>query len=243
MSNLQTTEYKEFIKRIKLKARQAQIRASVKVNSTLIEFYWELGEEIVLKQKNTNWGSGFLKNMSRDLMDEFPEVKGFSKRNLEFIRKWYLYYSQKDSIMKQVVSQLALIPWGHNIVIIQKSKNITEALFYVQKTIENGWSRVVLRQQIVNQLFKREGKALTTFSTTLPQAQSDLANELTKDPYQFDFLTLREKYNERELEDALKDINKPIGVSEYQLSHVLPKEFKSTLPSIEEIEEELKSLE
>ena len=343
MSDLQTTEYKEFIKRIKLKARQAQIRASVKVNSTLIELYWELGEEIVLKQKNTNWGSGFLKNMSRDLMDEFPEVKGFSKRNLEFIRKWYLYYSQKDSIMKQVVSQLALIPWGHNIVIIQKSENITEALFYVQKTIENGWSRVVLRQQIVNQLFKREGKALTNFSATLPQAQSDLANELTKDPYQFDFLTLREKYNERELEDALmenmtkfllelgqgfafvgrqyklviggdefridllfyhiklacyvvvelktvkfqpefagklnfyisavdgelkekrdnatigilicksknstiveyalKDINKPIGVSEYQLSHVLPKEFKSTLPSIEEIEEELKSLE
>ena len=343
MSDLQTTEYKEFIKRIKLKARQAQIRASVRVNSTLIEFYWELGEEIVLKQKNTNWGSGFLKNMSRDLMDEFPEVKGFSKRNLEFIRKWYLYYSQKDSITKQVVSQLALIPWGHNIVIIQKSENITEALFYVQKTIENGWSRVVLRQQIVNQLFKREGKALTNFSATLPQAQSDLANELTKDPYQFDFLTLREKYNERELEDALmenmtkfllelgqgfafvgrqyklvvggdefridllfyhiklacyvvvelktvkfqpefagklnfyisavdgelkekrdnatigilicksknstiveyalKDINKPIGVSEYQLSHVLPKEFKSTLPSIEEIEEELKSLE
>jgi len=343
MSNLQTTEYKEFIKRIKLKARQAQIKASVRVNSTLIEFYWELGEEIVLKQKSTNWGSGFLKNMSRDLMEEFPDVKGFSKRNLELIRKWYLYYSQKDTIAKQVVSQLVLIPWGHNIVIIQKSENITEALFYVQKTIENGWSRVLLRHQIESQLFEREGKALTNFSKTLPQPQSDLANELTKDPYQFDFLTLREKYDERELEDALmenmtkfllelgqgfafvgrqyklvvggdefridllfyhiklacyvvvelktvkfqpefagklnfyisavdgeirgerdhptigilicksknstvveyalKDINKPIGVSEYQLSHVLPKEFISSLPSIEAIEEELRGLE
>ncbi len=343
MSNLQTTEYKEFIKRIKLKARQAQIKASVRVNSTLIEFYWELGEEIVLKQKSTNWGSGFLKNMSRDLMEEFPDVKGFSKRNLELIRKWYLYYSQKNTIAKQVVSQLVLIPWGHNIVIIQKSENIREALFYVQKTIENSWSRVVLRHQIELQLFEREGKALTNFSKTLPQPQSDLANELTKDPYQFDFLTLRERYNERELEDALmenmtkfllelgqgfafvgrqykllvggdefridllfyhiklacyvvvelktvkfqpefagklnfyisavdgelrgkrdnatigilicksknstvveyalKDINKPIGVSEYQLSHVLPKEFKSSLPSIEAIEEELRGLE
>jgi len=340
MSNLQTTEYKEFIKRIKLKARQAQIKASVRVNSTLIEFYWELGEEIVLKQKSTNWGSGFLKNMSRDLMEEFPDVKGFSHRNIKYIRQWYLFYSTQNQKGQQLVAQLVLVPWGHNLHILTKCKDISQALFYVQKTIENGWSRVVLRHQIESQLFEREGKALTNFSKTLPQPQSDLANELTKDPYQFDFLTLREKYDERELEDALmenmtkfllelgqgfafvgrqyklmvggdefridllfyhiklacyvvvelktvkfqpefagklnfyisavdgeireqrdnptigilicksknstvveyslKDINKPIGVSEYQLSHVLPKEFKSSLPSIEEIEEELK---
>jgi len=342
MSNIQTTEYKEFIKEIKQRVREVQIKASLQVNSTLLEFYWELGSKIVQKQKKAHWGSGFLKNMSRDLMREFPDVKGFSKRNLEFIRKWYLFYSKNNAIAKQVVSQLVLIPWGQNILIIQKSKTVNEALFYVQKTIENSWSRAVLRHQIESQLYERIGKALTNFSNTLPQPQSDLANELTKDPYQFDFLTLRDKYNERELEDglmehitkflmelgqgfafvgrqyklsvgnkdfyidllfyhiklycyvvvelkvvdfepefagklnfyisavdgeirgerdnptigilicksknstiveyALKDINKPMGVSEYQLSNILPKEFKSSLPSIEEIEEELMNL-
>ena len=96
MSTIQTTEYKEFIQKIKAKARQAQIKASVKVNSTLLEFYWELGADIVEKQKTASWGSGFLKQMSHDLMIEFPEMKGFSKRNLELIRKWYLFYSVKS---------------------------------------------------------------------------------------------------------------------------------------------------
>lgn len=342
MSKIQTTEYKEFIKRIKIKAQYAQIKASVRVNSTLLEFYWELGNEIVEKQKSANWGSAFLKNMSQDLMCEFPNMKGFSKRNLELIRKWYLYYSEKDEITKQAVSQLLLIPWGHNIVIVQKSKNIEEALFYVQKTIENSWSRSVLVHQVESLLYERQGKALSNFSNTLPKPQSDLANEILKDPYNFDFLTLTEDYKERELENALidnvssfllelgsgfafigkqkhiqvgerdfyidllfyhtqmhcyvvielktvdfepefagklnfylkavdmeiksdkdeptigillckgkdktlveyalSDIHKPMGVSEYELTHILPKELESSLPSIEEIEEELNSM-
>jgi len=342
MSKIQTTEYKEFIKRIKIKAQYAQIKASVRVNSTLLEFYWELGNEIVEKQKSANWGSAFLKNMSQDLMCEFPNMKGFSKRNLELIRKWYLYYSEKNEITKQAVSQLLLIPWGHNIVIVQKSKNIEEALFYVQKTIENSWSRSVLVHQVESLLYERQGKALSNFSNTLPKPQSDLANEILKDPYNFDFLTLTEDYKERELENALidnvssfllelgsgfafigkqkhiqvgerdfyidllfyhtqmhcyvvielktvdfepefagklnfylkavdmeiksdkdeptigillckgkdktlveyalSDIHKPMGVSEYELTHILPKELESSLPSIEEIEEELNSM-
>jgi len=342
MSNIQTTEYKEFIQRIKIKAQQAQIKASVKVNSTLLEFYWELGQEIIEKQKIANWGSAFLKNMSKDLMREFPNMKGFSKRNLELIRKWYLYYSEKNEITKQAVSQLLLIPWGHNIVIVQKSKNVEEALFYVQKTIENSWSRSVLVHQVESLLYERQGKALSNFSNTLPKPQSDLANEILKDPYNFDFLTLTDDYKERELENALidnvssfllelgsgfafvgkqkhlqvgerdfyidllfyhtqmhcyvvielktvdfepefagklnfylkavdmeiksdkdeptigillckgkdktlveyalSDIHKPMGVSEYELTHILPKELESSLPSIEEIEEELNSM-
>ncbi|CAA6820289.1 MAG: FIG074102: hypothetical protein [uncultured Sulfurovum sp.] len=342
MSKIQTTEYKEFIQRIKVKAQQAQIKASVRVNSTLIEFYWELGSEIVEKQKRSKWGSLFLTNMSQDLTHEFPNMKGFSKRNLELIRKWYLYYSEYESITKQAVSQLPLIPWGHNIVIMQKSKNIEEALFYVQKTIENNWSRSVLVHQVESLLYERQGKALSNFSSTLPKPQSDLANEILKDPYNFDFLTLTEDYKERELENALienvssfllelgsgfafigkqkhiqvgerdfyidllfyhtqmhcyvvielktvdfepefagklnfylkavdmeiksdkdeptigillckgkdktlveyalSDIHKPMGVSEYELTHVLPKELESSLPSIEAIEEELNSI-
>lgn len=137
MSTIQTTEYKEFIKRIKAKVRQVQIKASVRVNTVLLEFYWELGADIVEKQKTTTWGSGFLKEMSKDLSKEFPDMKGFSKRNLELIRKWYLFYSESDAIAKQLVSQLVQIPWGQNIVIFQKNKEINKALFYVQKTMEN----------------------------------------------------------------------------------------------------------
>ena len=342
MSNIQTTEYKEFIQKIKEKARKAQIKASVRVNSTLLEFYWELGADIVEKQKTASWGSGFLKQMSRDLMIEFPNIKGFSLRNIKYIRQWYLFYCEESAKGQQVVALLTQIPWGQNLHIITKCKDINEALFYIQKTIKNGWSRSILAHQIEGRLYERSGKAMTNFSNTLPNPQSDLANELTKDPYQFDFLTLREKHDEIELEDALmehitkfllelgqgfafvgrqykldvggrnfkidllfyhlklycyvvvelkvvdfepefagklnfyisavdgelksekdnptigilicksknntiveyslKDISKPIGVSEYKLSTVLPKEFKSTLPSIEEIEAEFENL-
>jgi predicted nuclease of restriction endonuclease-like (RecB) superfamily len=148
MSNIQTTEYKEFIERIKIKAQQAQIKASVKVNSTLLEFYWELGQEIVEKQKSANWGSAFLKNMSKDLMREFPNMKGFSHRNLKYIRQWYLFYFTENENGQQVVAHLIQIPWGHNLHIITKSKSRNEALYYVQQTIQYGWSRNVLVHQV-----------------------------------------------------------------------------------------------
>jgi len=339
MSNIQTIEYKSFIKNIKERVRKVQIIASVKVNQELLKFYWQLGEEIVEKQKTTSWGSGFLKQLSHDLMVEFPNIKGFSHRNLKYIRQWYLFYFTGNENGQQVVAHLIQIPWGHNLHIITKSKSKEEALYYVQQTIQYGWSRSLLTHQIESQLYEREGKALTNFSTTLPSPQSDLANQMLKDPYNFDFLTMTKKFNERELEDgltehitkflmelgqgfafigrqqkltigeqdfyidllfyhvklhcyvvielkvvdfepefagklnfyisavdgeirgendnptigilicksknstiveyALKDINKPIGVSEYQISNVLPKELKSSLPTIEEIEAEL----
>ncbi|NOX90378.1 MAG: DUF1016 domain-containing protein [Calditrichaeota bacterium] len=198
---------------LKTKFRQAQIKAAIKVNTSLLEFYWELGSDIVEKQKKAKWGSGFLKQISKDLMSEFPDVKGFSLRNLKYIRQWYLFYFQENVIGQQAAAQLAKqslpqlfqIPWWHNVVIISKCNSVEESLFYVNKTVENGWSRSVLTHQIESKLYERQGKAITNFAVTLPKPQSDLAGQLIKDPYNFDFLTLTEDYNERELERALLD--------------------------------------
>ncbi len=234
---LNTKEYKVWLKDLKQKVRQAQLKAAVKVNSALLEFYWELGGDIVEKQKNASWGSGFLKQLSKDLITEFPDMKGFSEANLSFIRRWFLFYccnfykkgspSAKISsqavtkldknlsqgnfgtscaeISKQIVQQLTQIPWGHNRVIISKCSDRKQALYYVQKTIKHGWSRSVLTHQIESSLYEREGKAITNFSQTMPEPQSDLAQQLIKDPYNFDFLTLTDDYNERDLENALLD--------------------------------------
>ena len=352
-------DYSAWLKELKTKVRLVQIKAAVKVNSELLWFYWELGQDIIDKQKNAKWGDGFLKQLSLDLSAEFPAIKGFSLTNLKYIKQWYVFYSQEiqksqqavgqnssqvllhedEPIGQQLVVQLTQIPWGHNIVIISKCKNTNEAFFYIQKTIQNNWSRAVLIHHIESDLFHREGKAITNFEVTLPAPQSDLAKEMLKDPYNFDFLTLTEKHDERELENALvnhvtkfllelragfsylgqqyklevagdeffidllfyhvklhcyvvvelkavkfkpeftgklnfyvsavdgfikseldnptigilickskndmvveyalKDVHKPIGVSEYIITKNLPKEFKSSLPSIEEIETEL----
>ncbi|GBC61390.1 DUF1016 domain-containing protein [Desulfonema ishimotonii] len=204
-------QYKSWLKGLKQKVRQAQLKAAVSVNTVLLEFYWDLGADIVEKQKTAVWGSGFLKQLSQDLMAEFPDMKGFSLRNLKYIRQWYQFYADKISIGQQPVAQLAKlseplflqIPWGHNISIVSKCKTTEEALFYVRKTLKHNWSRNVLVHQIENGLYKREGKAITNFSKALPSPQSDLAQQILKDPYNFDFLALTEDFNERELEKGL----------------------------------------
>jgi predicted nuclease of restriction endonuclease-like (RecB) superfamily len=138
-------DYRAFILDIKQRIRTAQIKAAVAVNRELLKLYWELAERIVSKQQESSWGDGFLAQMSRDLKDEFPDMKGFSKRNLELMRQWYRFWEQEPAITQQLVAQ---IPWGHNIAIITKIKNIDEAIFYVQKTIQNNWSRAVLTHHI-----------------------------------------------------------------------------------------------
>jgi predicted nuclease of restriction endonuclease-like (RecB) superfamily len=233
---IRTSDYRDWLKDIKQRVRQAQVKAAVQVNRALLTFYWELGADIVERQKSAKWGSGFLKQLSEDLMAEFPDMKGFSKRNLECIRQWYLFYSEgipdqatpggqiaqqavaqlPDAIGKvgnagphskkqQVTALLVLIPWSHNLVIMSKCRDVTEALYYVSKTVGHNWSRNVLIHQIESDLYRREGKAVTNFAETLPAPQSDLAQQLIKDPYNFDFLMLTEDYNERELEKALTD--------------------------------------
>lgn len=336
--------YKDWLIELKRTIRSTQIKASLAVNATVIQFYWDLGKMITEKQ--TAWGTGFLEQLSKDLKAEFSDMQGLSFRNLKYCRQFYQFYS--PSIGQQPVAQfvqqlVAQIPWGHNILIFSKSKDTEQARFYIQKTIENGWSRDILSLQIKSNLYERQGKAITNFKNTLPVTSSDLAHQLLKDPYQFDFLTLTENYKERELENALvdnitkfllelgsgfayvgkqvpmqvgdteyridllfyhlklrayvvvelkaadfepefagklsfylsaandllrhpsdnptiglmicknknniiaeyalKNINQPIGVTEYQLTRLFPEEFKSSLPTIEEIENELKDEE
>lgn len=206
---LQVSEYKDFLFEIKKKLRLVQLNAAVHVNQELLMFYWDLGAAIVEKQRNTTWGDGFLRQLSSDLMGEFPNMKGFSKRNLELVRQWHLFWSSPSGefadvrFAKQAVSQIIRIPWGHNLAIIAKCKQHDEALFYVHATLTHGWSRSVLTHQIESGLWEREGKALSNFQTTLPSPQSDLARQTLKDPYVFDFLTLTRDYNERQLEQGL----------------------------------------
>jgi len=199
----QSSDYQLWISALKAQFRQTQLKAAVQVNSHLLEFYWHLGGDIIAKQSGSQWGDGFLMQLTKDLMEEFPDVKGFSRRNLELIRQWYRFWS--PVIAKQLVSQLWQIPWGHNIAIMTKSQSQQEALYYVQQTQEYGWSRAVLIHHMESQLWQREGKAVSNFAVTLPSPQSDLAQQTLKDPYIFDFLSLGKKHSERELEAALTD--------------------------------------
>ena len=355
------TEYKDWIIELKQRIRKSQIKAAVKVNSELLNLYWHLGQEIVKLKAEVKWGNNVMSQISQDLNNEFSDMKGFSETNLRYIKRFYLFYSQGSSIQPQLEAKLEAeeyysiqpqagaeldlaifsIPWGHQKHIITKAESTNEALFYVHKTIEHGWSRNVLMNFMSAQLYQTQGKSITNFTNTLPDIQSDLAQQTLKDPYKLDFLTLREGYLEKELEDALTDnitkfllelgsgfayvgrqvrldvggdeffidllfyhlklrsyivlelktgafvpeyvsklgfyvsavnhqmkhpqdnptigllicknknnvvaqytldaTNIPIGISEYELSELMPKDFKGSLPSIEDIENELKS--
>lgn len=192
--------YRNWLVELKSTFRNLQLKAAVSVNKTLLEFYWQLGRDIVDKQSAFAWGEGFLNQLAKDLIREFPDIKGFSKSNLKYIRQWFLFYSQ---IGQQAVGQLQSIPWGHNLAIIAKCKNHNEALYYVQNTIAYGWSRSVLTHQIESGLWQRQGKAVCNFADTLPASQSDLAAQILKDPYIFDFLSLAGEHSERDLELGL----------------------------------------
>jgi predicted nuclease of restriction endonuclease-like (RecB) superfamily len=337
--NKHNSEYKIWINELKNQVRFVQIKAAIAVNSELIKFYWELGKMISEKKEFYNWGDKLIDQISLDLKEKFPEMKGFSTRNIKYCRNFYSFYSS-SSIGQQLVAQ---IPWGHNILIFSKSKDSNEAHFYIQQTIENNWSRDVLALQIKTNLFERNGKAINNFKYTLPEPFSDLAEQTLKDPYVFDFLSLSTNAKEKDIENqlihhlkkfllelgkgfafvaqqyrfaiaendysidllfyhirlkcyvvielkntkfvpeyagkinfylsaidtllkaeddkltiglllcrdknnieaefALRDLNKPIGISEFQLTEILPDELKSSLPTIEEIENELKNQE
>ena len=232
-----SSDYKRWIAEVKFRIRQCQIKASVKVNTELLQLYWDLGANIVEKQQKSRWGDGFLKQMSRDLIQEFPEMKGFSLRNLERMRAWYLFYREglsnatqlvpQSNSLKEKTAQLVpqlpgefdkqrllqypdaiqsvffSVPWGHHILIMQRCKDTEKALFYIQQTLENNWSRSVLDWQIDSRLYERQGKAVSNFANTLPAPQSDLAQQITKDPYIIDIMGVRQDLEERELEAHL----------------------------------------
>jgi len=209
--------YSAFLENLKARIRAAQIKASLAVNRELIELYWSIGRDIVWRQRDEGWGNSTVERLAADLQAEFPGVGSISARNIWHARSFYQAYTQPPKDLKQAVSDLPFhtaevlpqpvseIPWGHNIVLLQKLKDATARLWYAQQTTVNGWSRAMLTHWIESDLFARQGKAVTNFNATLPAAQSDLARELVKDPYNFDFLTLRRDAAEHELEQGLLD--------------------------------------
>jgi predicted nuclease of restriction endonuclease-like (RecB) superfamily len=336
MSLLNTdSSYLEWLKEVKERIKTARIKVALAANSELIAFYWDLGK--MISETQTAYGTGFIEQLSKDLRSEFPDMEGFSKTNLYNVRRFYQFY-ESDPIFHQLGGKL---PWRHHVEILIKVKTSAEAYFYIQETIENGWSRDVLALQIKSNLFERQGKAINNFQHTLPKPQSDLATQTLKDPYIFDFLTMSKPFHEKDIENqllghitkfllelgkgfafigrqyhievadsdyyidllfyhvklkcyvvielkntkfipeyagklnfylsavdsliksesdnptlgimlcrdknnfetefALRDINKPMGISEFQLTEILPEELKSSLPTIEEIENELNS--
>lgn len=200
--------FKEWVSQLKNEIRSAQIKAAVKVNTELLRLYWRMGADICEKQKSASWGDSWLKELSNELTSEFPEMKGFSHRNLQYIRQWYSFYNEADTFAQQLVAQFDeaiffSVPWGHHLYIISQCKDVNKALFYLHQTVEHGWSRAMLLNFLDSNLYERQGKAVSNFRRLLPDPQSDLAIQTLKDPYNFDFLTLDGTYRERELENAL----------------------------------------
>lgn len=334
------TSYKEWFEQLKLKIQSAQLKAAIAVNSQLLQLYWDLGREIVQKQSQATWGDAVLEQLSVDLRLNFPDITGFSKRNLYAIRQWYLFYSQQFEFVPQPVAQ---IPWGHNRLIISKIKEVETAILYAQETARQGWSRDQLEVQIKANFIQSSANAITNFSETLPKPQSELAKETIRNPYNFDFLGLENDALEKEIENglvkhitrflielgkgfafvgrqypiqvsdneyfidllfyhlhlrcfvvielkagkfkpeyagklnfylsavdsqikhptdqasiglilcktkdsiaaeyALRDIQKPIGISEYMLTQALPKELENELPTVKQLENQLKKLD
>jgi predicted nuclease of restriction endonuclease-like (RecB) superfamily len=215
-------EYKSWLKEIKLRYRNSQIKASLKVNDELLKFYWSLGRDIVAMHADSRYGSTFFDTLSMDMRREFPNQKGFSSTNLKYIKRWYSFYNRGVEILHQVGEEFtnanrqqvvdesempvnfALVPWGHHIEIFTHAASIEEAVFYVHQAAENNWSRSYLQEMIKRQLYQHAGNTtVNNFDSHLPAAQSQLAKEILHDPYHFDFLSMTEPYRERDLEDAL----------------------------------------
>ncbi len=351
-------DYQDWLKSIKQRIHAARMKAALAANGELIALYYDIGAQIVDRESHAEWGSGFIDAFSRDLRQAFPEVGGFSAKNLRYCRAFFRFYCDpaiwQQAVAKlrespwagmenQLAALLTNIPWGHHIQIFSKCRSVDEARFYIAQTLEQGWSRDVLALQLKSDLYVRAGKAVTNFSRTLPVPQSDLAQQTLKDPYTFDFMAMTAPYNERdverqltqhitqfllelgkgfafigrqyhlevagndyyidllfyhvtlkcyvvvelknrkfipeyagklnfylsavdsllkrdddqptiglllcrdknniEVEFALRDMNKPMGVSEYTLVEALPENLKGALPSVAEIENDLQQLQ
>jgi len=356
----QLIHYNELLDKIKARIRQGQTRAVLSANAEMIHMYWDIGRMLHDQQTLKGWGTAVIPRLAKDVRNELPQIKGFSERNLNRMIAFYRAYTQLQAILPQRVAKLprtqkvpqavakldqnhwgliTSIPWGHHFLLLEKVKDPSIRLWYMQKTMEQGWGRDVLALMIKNEMHKREGKSVSNFIQRLPAPHSDLVQQTLKDPYIFDFLTLEEPFHERELETslvrhlekflielgqgfafvgrqyhvdvgehdfyidllfyhlrlrcfvvielkkgpfkpdyagkmnfycnviddylkhdsdnptiglilcqdrnkvlaeyALRDIRKPIGVSQYELTRALPRQLKSSLPTIEEIEAEL----
>jgi len=204
--------YDAFLKDLKERIRRAQIKAGLAVNRELVLLYWTIGRDILAQQQQHGWGAKVIDRLAADLHHAFPEAQGFSARNLKYMRAFAQAWPEEE-IVQQAAAQ---IPWFHNCILLDKVKDPAVREWYIRKTVEHGWSRNVLVHQIKSCLHLRQGQALTNFDRTLPTPQSDLAQQVLKDPYNFDFLTLAKDAHERELErgllEHLRDFLLELGV-------------------------------
>lgn len=191
--------YALFLADLKQRISIARVRAALAVNKELMLLYWHIGTEILQRQKAEGWGSKVIAQLSKDLKREFPNMKGLSSRNLKYMRTFAEAWPD-EAIVQQLVAQ---IPWGHNVRLLDKVKSPEVRQWYIKKTIEHGRSRNVLTMQIDTELYQRQGKAVTNFERTLPEPQSDLARQMLKAPYSFEFLTISDEAAERDLERGL----------------------------------------
>ncbi|MBD2801852.1 DUF1016 domain-containing protein [Xenorhabdus sp. M] len=341
---LELQVYTSLLIDVKERIRRGQLRVIQAVNAELIQMYWDIGQLLHKRQMLQGWGAGIIPKLARDIANELPEVKGFSERNLKRMLRFYREYAflsnGDENATSEIVPQpVAQLPWGHNILLIEKIKDQTERFWYAEQVLIQGWSRDSLLQMIKNKAYTRQGAIVSNFKNLLPISQSELVQQTLKDPYIFDFLTLSEPFKERELETellkhlekfllelgegfafvgrqypitvsdqdyyidllfyhlrlrafvvielkrgefkpehagkmnfycsvvddklrhptdqptiglilcqtkdrilaeyALRGIQKPIGISDYELTRTLPEDLKSSLPSIEELEAEL----
>jgi predicted nuclease of restriction endonuclease-like (RecB) superfamily len=211
-ADLLPTGYAEFLSDLKGQIRAAQVRAALAVNSELVLLYWHIGRGILERQEREGWGAKVIDRLSVDLRHEFPEMKGFSSRNLKYMRAFAQAWPD-EAFVQQVAAQ---IPWFHNCILLDKLEDPDTRAWYAQAAIQQGWSRNVLALQIDSALHRRQGQATTNFARALPAPDSDLAQNLLKDPYIFDFLTLDAAAHERDLERGLlqhlKDFMLELGV-------------------------------
>lgn len=195
---INTNEYLDIVNTIKSNIRSAQYKAAVSANRELILLYWNIGNVI---NAHKSWGDKFIENLARDIKLDFPDIKGFSVRNLKYMSKLSVIYTDKEFV-QQVVAQ---IPWGQNIVILDRVTDETERKWYLNQTIENGWSRNLLVHQIESDLYGRQALAnkVSNFENRLADPQSELAVQTMKDPYIFDFIPFKEDMLERDIENEL----------------------------------------
>jgi predicted nuclease of restriction endonuclease-like (RecB) superfamily len=203
-------DYLLFLAKLKKDIEQARLQVVLTVNEQLLQLYWNIGHNISLQRSQQGWGTKIIDRLSGDLAISFPDMKGISPRNLKYMQTFAEAYPEflqvplaksKGSPILQV--PLAKLPWYHHITLLDKIKNVNERVFYINQAVQNGWSRNLLVNQIEGDLYSRQGSAVTNFTSTLPPVQGDLAKEIFKDPYKFDFLSLTENHFEKELEDGL----------------------------------------
>ena len=215
-------EYVEWLSDVKARFHQSQIKASIHVNTDMLQFYWSIGRDLMTLRAEERWGAGVVKQFALDMRQAFPNETGFSDTNIKYMKRWYSFYFDRVTKSQQVADQIEVaekgqqvadqlempevfgkVPWFHHVQIFSHCDSLDEALFYINKVVEEGWSRSWLEDRIAAKLFLSQGSAITNFSQALPLPQSQLAKEILKDPYHFDFLSMKEKYDEHDLEEAL----------------------------------------